>query len=150
MNFSKKSQSLLSISGEHHKNKNSFVSENLKNKLRFALAIMVTILFISCSVEDGAMGPAGANGKDGANGQNGKDGNVNVTAVLVENVEIKRNELKTFTVNAITEDILRHGAVLAYIQNSSSSVWFPLPFIQGDLSRTLFDMKLINLEKSTL
>lgn len=115
--------------------------KNLKNKFSYAIAIMVTLLFISCSGDDGAMGPAGANGQDGnvgamgpagangqdgADGQNGLDGNANVTTVLVEYIRLLSGEDNIIAVNGVTQDILDHGAVLVYMR--IGNLWYSLPY----------------------
>lgn len=126
MNFLMKNPSLSRFNGGQPKSTNNFMSKNLKNKFSYAVVIMLTLLFISCSGDDGAMGPAGANGQDGADGQNGLDGNANVTTVLVEDTRLLSGQDNIIAVNGITQDILDHGAVLVYMR--IGDIWYSLPY----------------------
>lgn len=123
--------------------------KNLKNKLSYTLAIVVTVLFISCSAEDGAIGPMGGDGKDG---DNGKDGNANVTSVIIENINLERFTYKDFTTNIITQDILDSGVVLAFVQKPSQKVtaWWSLPFYNNAGSNDRIDLAFIWLNKIRL
>ena len=109
--------------------------KNFKNTLNYAFPILVIILLISCSGEDGAVGPSGA---DGQNGENGIDGNANVTTVLLENTSLIIGD-NIFNVNAITQEILDYGAVLVYFRISNKpdlftdpNFWYSLPFFRDD------------------
>lgn len=104
--------------------------KNFKNTLIYAFPILVIILLISCSGEDGAVGPSGA---DGQNGENGIDGNANVTTVLLENTSLNIGS-NSLSVNAITQEILDYGAVLVYVRVSSTpNIWYPLPYSEDDV-----------------
>jgi hypothetical protein len=103
--------------------------KNFKNTLNYAFPILAILLLISCSGEDGAVGPSGADGK---NGENGIDGNANVTTVLLNNSTFIEG-FNTFTVNAITQEIVDYGAVLAYVTNSYfPNTWLVLPAAENE------------------
>ncbi|MDO6605711.1 hypothetical protein [Arenibacter palladensis] len=111
--------------------------KNFKNTLIYAFPILVIILLISCSGEDGAVGPSG---NDGQNGENGIDGNANVTTVLLENTSLIIGN-NIFNVNAITQEILDYGAVLVYVRASSApNIWYTLPYSEDDDRMSIFSI----------
>lgn len=121
--------------------------KNLKNKLNYALTIFVTVLFISCSGDDGVMGPPGADGKDGINGINGqdgkdgKDGNANViTSGWITNPFFgKSGTGGTFPLtgsqNHINENSINKSLVMVYGKNGNSNTADALPTLRD---RTIF------------
>lgn len=117
--------------------------KNLKNTFIFLISIVATVVFISCSREDGA---DGLNGKDGNNGLDGKDGNVNVSTLLIEDTNIDANQFKDFRLEALTEDMLENGLVLAYVRfdHIKQSTWFPLPHTTTNQSIKLYSLRLKN------
>jgi len=106
------------------------IMKNVKNKLSTTIAILATVLFMSCSGDNRAIGPTCADGQNGKDGINGIDGNANVVSVLIENSSFI-NDNKRFSIDAITQNILNDGVlvVLAYMRISSvPSTWYSLPY----------------------
>ena len=100
---------------------------------------LFTLAIVSCSPEDG---------KDGQQGIPGEDGNANVKSYLFENVNLKSNDINSFAISAITQDILDNGAVLAYISSDANS-WSPLPLITEGLVVNLSFLELGSADIST-
>lgn len=102
--------------------------------------LMMGATFTACEGPAGPMGPQGPQGEQGlqgpqgAQGVKGDDGEAgaksyrfNTTSSDFSGTGNERNA--TFTVNAITSDIVENGAVMVYRYfGSSSGGWRPLPF----------------------
>jgi hypothetical protein len=91
------------------------------NKLIFFGAIL---FLISCG-KDGAIGPEGPAGKDGTNG------NANVVSSTLTSSAWTYNDPSweiSFTYEAITQDIIDHGAVLVYVGDGSTYIQLPVTF----------------------
>ena len=104
----------------------------MKTNLKFIMITLFTIAITACSPEDG---------KDGTNGEQGipgQDGNANVESYIFENVALSMGNENIFLLPAITQDIVDNGVVLGYITNSINVAWFPLPYIDGGETLSIF------------
>jgi hypothetical protein len=114
-------------------------------KLLKAIRIFISVLFLSfvftaCEGPEGPMGPQGPQGEQGlqgpqgAQGVKGDDGEAGAKSyrftTSTSDFSGTGNERNaTFTINAITSDIVENGAVMVYRYfGSSSGGWRPLPF----------------------
>ena len=84
----------------------------------------------------GATGPQGPAGEDGTDGINGVDGNANVTIISLLYADITwtagtylGSDANTYTMtdDAVNQDIIDHGTVLAFC--NFDGVWFSLPMV---------------------
>lgn len=77
----------------------------------------------------GPAGPTGATGETGAQGPQGADGNANVQSFLLTNRSVALTGFTTFSIPAITQEIVDQGLVLVYFRISGSGTgYFSLPY----------------------
>lgn len=93
-------------------------------EIRKVLFVLLLIMGIACTPEDGEPGPQGPPGADG------EDGNANVTTVLIENSSFEKGS-KKFNLSQITQNILDYGAVIVYMRVSDTDTWYALPYTFG-------------------
>ncbi len=96
------------------------------------LAVLMTIFTVACSAEDGMdgaigpEGPQGIAGVDGQDGADGLDGNANVTAHTFD-ASTFSGTFDGVSLSALTQEVIDTYAILSYLQEGSSQVWFPVP-----------------------
>lgn len=100
-----------------------------------ALALLVSaVMFISCTGEDGAIGPAGAKGDTGAKGDKGDAGTANVIYspwLSFPAITVNTATVKAFTFDApqITQEVIDKGTILVYGKPASGTTIQPLPYV---------------------
>jgi hypothetical protein len=88
----------------------------------------------------GPTGPEGPAGPAGPQGQTGADGTVDVKSFLLVNQSVKLTGFTTFTIPAITQEIVDSGIVLVYFRTTgTTSGYFALPYSETDRTITLSD-----------
>ncbi len=106
--------------------------------LNFSFTIVCSVLLISCGGEDGEIGPQGIQGEQGPQGEQGsqgasgeqgapgEDGNANVQSFLFEQQNLEEL-FNSFSIPAITQEILDFGVVIGYCRPIGNSEWYPIP-----------------------
>jgi hypothetical protein len=104
----------------------------MKKRLILSTLSLLTagFMFIGCTGDDGAVGPAGAKGDTGAQGAGGAKGDAGTANVIysewLEVPETKtnsaNNELKSvdFVAAKITQEIIDNGVILAYVKSGDN------------------------------
>lgn len=112
--------------------------KTILSKTNYFLLSLLVILALSCSAEDGAVGPEGPQGVQGAQGPQGEQGEkgdpgedgtgteTGVISVVLENQTLSPG-LNEFDVPELTQDIFDNGVVYAYV-TADPEIWFALPF----------------------
>ncbi len=108
--------------------------KNSISKLKYLTGLFLIIGLFACEGPEGADGADGAVGIDGVDGTDGDDGNANVVSVNLAYADItwtvgsylgRTANTFTFTENAVSQDVIDHGAVLGFTFFSSN--WWALP-----------------------
>ncbi len=110
------------------------IMTNIMLKTKYMLLALIIALTLSCSPEDGEIGPQGLAGKDG------KDGNANVTSVILEDVSLLAGTNK-FSIPELTRDFVNNGLVLGYA--GQASAWYTMPVIDHSDNSTIIDISLL-------
>lgn len=117
----------------------------MKNYLNFLAIMMLSMgmFFSSCTKEvvgpQGPQGEQGVAGSNGQDGQDGQDGNANVKAYSFTaqpgdwfsfgtSGEVGYGWGVTYSLSAITQDIVNNGTVLLYYNTGSAMVAMPYSF----------------------
>ena len=108
-------------------------------KAKKSFVIVVLLLLVSCSAEDGedgAIGPQGAPGIDGVDGMDGEDGNANVFLRTIDPFpEWQLGEFLGGPANFVTleEELLDQATVdsaliLVFFEIFNDGIWHPMTF----------------------
>ncbi len=101
--------------------------------LKGIIIILLGILLIGCSAEDGAdgaIGPQGEQGPAGQDGQDGEDGNANVVSVLFENQSVVIGD-NVLDIPELTQDIYDNGGIIGYVTVIGNNYWEAFPVTSG-------------------
>jgi hypothetical protein len=110
----------------------------MKKTMKTCLALIAAGLILTSCTKTGPVGPAGANGTNGNANVQEQTFNNQVLGFIAANNDYEMN----LSMPAITYSCLQTGAVMVYIQNSSStntSGWVQLPASIGSVQFNVTD-----------
>jgi hypothetical protein len=104
----------------------------LYNTIRTWMAIILILFMVQSCSKAGVTGPAGPAGATGPAGPTGPQGNANVQTFIFLKQSFSAGLVNTFSIPAITQNVLDSGAVIIYTRLSAASsgdTWIQLPWI---------------------
>lgn len=115
----------------------------MNRTLIFFIYLILIQFSVSCRGPEGIEGPPGpkgAQGPAGPKGDTGEKGNANVNSFTFSDQNISSSAGLSLKIPAITEEVLEQGFILGYIRISGESIWYALPYIEGNETINIFSI----------